>query len=235
MLPPPASGDVAAIIDHTLLAPDASKADIERLCAEGVDHGFAAVCVNPYWVAVCERLAASRGIAVCAVVGFPLGASVAAVKAAEAERALADGAGEIDMVLNIGALKSRQLAAVADDIAAVTAICRNRGALCKVILETGLLTDEETVAACVLAQLTGADYVKTSTGFGPRGATTADVALMRQAVGRTLGIKASGGVRDLAALRAMVAAGATRIGTSAGVRIVQEWRGVGASPAPSGY
>jgi deoxyribose-phosphate aldolase len=215
---------VAALIDHTLLKPDATRGDIEALCDEAAGWRFASVCVNPVWVATCAERLDGAGPPVCAVVGFPLGATTTESKVHEAMRAIADGAFEIDMVLQVGMLRSGLLPAVAEDIAGVTAVCRARGARSKVILETALLRDEEKVAACVLAHLAGADFVKTSTGFGPGGATVADVALLRTVVGTTMGVKASGGIRDLAALRAMVSAGASRIGTSSGVRILRDRR-----------
>jgi deoxyribose-phosphate aldolase len=223
---------VAGMIDHTLLKPDATQKDIEQLCREAGEHSFASVCVNPTWVALCVRRLAGTSVKVCSVVGFPLGATTPDAKHYETRRALFDGAGEIDMVINIGALKSGDFRVVERDIEAVTMPCRETGALSKVIIEAALLTDQEKVTACTLAKAAGADYVKTSTGFGPGGATAADVALMRRVVGETMGIKAAGGIRDLDSLRAMVAAGATRIGASAGVRIVQESRGQ--QPAASG-
>src|SRR5690606_28781329 len=170
------AGDVASLIDHTLLRPDATRADVEALCREAIAHGFAAVCVNPVWVPLARRLLSGAAPKVCTVVGFPLGASAADVKQYEARRAIFDGAQEVDMVLNVGALKSGDLHMVGRDIEAVVAACHEAGALCKVILETALLTDEEKVAACALAQAAGADFVKTSTGFGPGGATVEDVA-----------------------------------------------------------
>lgn len=215
-------GSVAALIDHTLLRPDATRGEIEALCREAVEHGFATVCVNPTWVATCARLLAGTPVAVCSVVGFPLGASTADTKQYETRRAIFDGAREIDTVINIGALKSGDLQLVERDIQAVTGPCREAGALGKVIIETALLTDDEKIAACVLARAAGADYVKTSTGFASGGATVADVALMRRVVGPGLGVKAAGGIRDLDSLNAMVAAGASRIGASASVRIVRE-------------
>src|SRR6266853_5951505 len=215
-------GEVAKLIDHTLLRPEATRQDIEILCREAVDFQFANVCINPAWVTLAAQLLDGSGVGVCAVVGFPLGATTPDVKACEARRAIADGAREIDMVINIGALKSGDRDGVLRDIEGVTASCREGRAISKVIIEAALLTDQEKVAACTLAKAAGADFVKTSTGFGPGGATAADVRLMRRAVGPAMGIKAAGGIRDLAALEAMVAAGATRIGTSAGVRIVQE-------------
>jgi deoxyribose-phosphate aldolase len=227
-----AAGSLAGLIDHTLLKPDATAAEIETLCREALDHTFASVCVNPAWVATCAALLRGSGVAVCSVVGFPLGATTADVKQYETRRALFDGAQEIDMVINVGALKSGRLRVVGRDIEAVTGPCREAGALSKVIIEAALLTDDEKITACTLAKAAAADFVKTSTGFGPGGATVADVALMRKVVGDEMGVKAAGGVRDLEGLKAMVAAGATRIGASAGVRIVQQ--SSGATPATSG-
>ena len=219
------AGTVAAMIDHTLLKPDATRQDIETLCREAAQYEFASVCVNPTWVALCARLLRDSRVKVCSVVGFPLGATTADTKHFETRRAIFDGACEIDMVINIGALKSGDLRVVERDIEGVTAPCREAGAVSKVIIEAALLTDEEKVAACTVAKAAGADFVKTSTGFGPGGATAHDVTLMRRVVGADMGIKAAGGVRDLEGLKAMVAAGATRIGASAGVRIVQESQG----------
>jgi deoxyribose-phosphate aldolase len=219
-----APAGVASLIDHTLLKPDATRLNIEELCREAAQFKFATVCVNPTWVALSARLLAGTGVGVCSVVGFPLGATTADVKGYETQRAIFDGAREIDMVINVGALKSGDLRVVERDIAAVTEPCRECGALSKVIIEAALLTDDEKVTACTLAKAAGADYVKTSTGFGPGGATAADVALMRRVVGAEMGVKAAGGVRDLESLNAMVAAGATRVGASAGVKIVQEAR-----------
>jgi deoxyribose-phosphate aldolase len=183
------------------------------------------VCVNPAWVALASRRLSGSPVSVCSVVGFPLGATTSDVKGYETRRAMFDGAREIDMVMNVGALKSGDLQIVARDIEAVTSPCRDCGVLSKVIIEAALLTDEEKVAACTIAKAAGADYVKTSTGFGPGGATAADVALMRRTVGAGMGVKAAGGVRDLEALKSMGAAGASRVGASAGVKIVQEARG----------
>jgi deoxyribose-phosphate aldolase len=219
------AGDVAGMIDHTLLKPDATRAEIETLCREAVEFGFASVCVNPTWVATCARLVRGTRVVVCSVVGFPLGANTADTKQYETRRAIFDGAREIDMVINVGALKSGDVYLVEQDIRAVTSACREAAVISKVIIETALLTDEEKVTACTLAKAAAADFVKTSTGFGPGGATAADVALMRKVVGEDMGIKASGGVRTLEGVKAMVAAGATRIGASAGVRIVQQSRG----------
>lgn len=230
------SSDLAGLIDHTLLKPDATAGDIDKLCREAAEWHFASVCVNPTWVAHAAARLRGSGVAVCSVVGFPLGASTSDVKQFEARRAIFDGASEIDMVLNVGALKSGDVRLVTDDIRGVVTACHAGGALGKVILETALLTDDEKVTACTLAKAAGADFVKTSTGFGPGGATAADVALMRRVVGEEMGVKASGGVRDLEQMKAMVAAGATRIGASAGVRIVKESRGeAGALTKASGY
>ena len=221
-----APSGVAAMIDHTLLKPDATRQNIEELCREAAQFHFATVCVNPVWVALCARLLAGSGVGVCSVVGFPLGATMPDVKGYETQRAIFDGAREIDMVINVGALKSGDLRIVERDIEAVVVPCRECGALSKVIIEAALLTDDEKVTACTLAKAAGADYVKTSTGFGPGGATAADVALMRRVVGAEMGVKAAGGVRDLESVNAMIAAGATRVGASAGVKIVQQSRDV---------
>jgi deoxyribose-phosphate aldolase len=216
------SGEVARYIDHTLLKPEATRAEIEKLCQEARAYTFASVCVNPTWVKECAYALYGSPVKVCTVVGFPLGATLADVKAYEARRAIFDGATEIDMVINIGALKSRDDETVARDIRLVVEAAHEACALIKTIIETALLTDEEKVRACLLAKEAGADFVKTSTGFSKGGATVADIALMRQVVGPELGVKAAGGVKDLAAAREMIAAGATRIGASAGVKIVQE-------------
>jgi len=230
-------GNVASTIDHTLLKPDATANDIDQLCREAIEWRFATVCVNPTWVARAAVQLRGSGVGICSVVGFPLGATTPDVKQYEARRAIFDGATEIDMVLNVGALKSGEVRLVADDIRSVVGACTGCGVVSKVILETALLTDEEKVTACTLAKAAGADFVKTSTGFGPGGATAADVALMRRVVGAEMGVKASGGVRDLQQVKAMVAAGATRIGASAGVRIVRESRGESSVPPgkASGY
>jgi deoxyribose-phosphate aldolase len=220
-----APSGVARLIDHTLLTPDATRQDIERLCREAAEFRFATVCVNPTWAAACASLLRGTPVLVCSVVGFPLGATTPDVKHYETRRAIFDGAREIDMVINIGALKSGDLRTVERDIDAVAAPCRDCGVVSKVIIEAAYLTDEEKVTACTLAKAAGADFVKTSTGFGPGGATVADVALMRRVVGAEMGVKAAGGVRDLESLKAMVAAGATRIGASAGIQIVREGSG----------
>ncbi len=216
--------NVAKLIDHTLLKPDATQDQIAQLCYEARTHHFASVCVNPTNVRLCAQLLKGSDVMVCTVIGFPLGASAASVKAYEAQQAIRDGATEIDMVINVGALKSRDYRAVHEDIAAVVNTSHAANAIVKVIIETALLTDEEKVIACQLSKVAGADFVKTSTGFGPGGATVEDVALMRRVVGPSLGVKASGGVRNYADTQAMVAAGATRIGASAGVAIVSEAR-----------
>jgi deoxyribose-phosphate aldolase len=217
--------DLARLIDHTLLRPDATSRNIESLCAEALEHRFAAVCVNPTWVPHARGRLAGGQTAVCTVVGFPLGATSTDAKACEAQAAISDGAGEIDMVIDIGRLKSGDAAAVRGDIAAVVLVCRKGHAICKAIIEAALLTDDEKVEACTIAMAAGADFVKTSTGFGPGGATVADVQLMSRVVGGKMGIKAAGGIRDLEAVERLVAAGATRIGTSSGVAIVREAMG----------
>ena len=219
----PAAGvpqNLARFIDHTLLRPTATAADIDRLCDEAVEHRFAAVCINPCWVARAARRLRGSAVTVASVVGFPLGASSPEIKAMEARRALREGAREIDMVINIGALKSGDHELVRRDIAGVSDACREVGARNKVILEAAYLEDEEKVVACRLAQAARAHFVKTSTGFGPGGATVFDVALMREVVGEKMGVKAAGGIHTAAEVREMITAGATRIGASAGVRIV---------------
>ncbi|RME48939.1 MAG: deoxyribose-phosphate aldolase [Caldilineae bacterium] len=214
--------ELAQYIDHTLLKPDATVEQISRLCHEALKYGFAAVCVNPSYVRLAAQLLKGSPVKVCTVVGFPLGATSPEVKSYEAQQAINDGATEIDMVINIGALKSGNDELVERDIATVTRTAHNGGAICKVILETALLTDAEKIRACQLAKKAGADFVKTSTGFGGGGATVHDVALMRQVVGPAMGVKASGGIKGFEAARQMIAAGATRLGASAGVKIVQE-------------
>jgi len=211
---------LAEYIDHTLLRADASPTDIDRLCDEAAEYGFAAVCINPAWVARASRRLRGAGVTVASVVGFPLGANTPEIKAMEARRALRDGAREIDMVINIGALKGGENDLLRKDVAGVSDACREVGAINKVIIEAALLSDEEKVVACRLAQQGRAHYVKTSTGFGPGGATVFDVALMREVVGEKMGVKAAGGIHTAAEVREMITAGATRIGASAGVRIV---------------
>ncbi len=230
-----APAGVAGMIDHTLLKPDATSTEIEALCREAAQFKFATVCINPTWVALAAKLLSGSGVGVCTVVGFPLGATTPDVKGYETRRAIFDGAREIDMVINVGALKSGDLRTVECDIEAVTRPCREAGVLSKVIIEAALLTDDEKVTACTLSKAAGADYVKTSTGFASGGATAADVALMRRVVGAEMGVKAAGGVRDLEGMKAMIAAGATRVGASAGVKIVQQSRGEKTLAAPSGY
>lgn len=213
---------VASLIDHTLLRADATAPEIRKLCAEAREYRFASVCVNPYWVPLAASELKGSPVKVCTVIGFPLGASTTTIKAAEATEAIKQGATEVDMVLNIGELKSGNYDAVRADIAAVAQTAHTSGAILKVILETALLNDAQKEAASQLAKDAGADFVKTSTGFSTAGATAADVALMRRAVGPEMGVKASGGIRTLDDVHAMVAAGATRIGASAGVKIVEQ-------------
>ncbi len=207
---------IAGLIDHTILKPDAVRSDIERICREALDYGFASVCVNPCWVPLVARELEGSGVAVCSVIAFPFGATSTAAKVAESNIAIAHGARELDMVINIGALRSGDHAAVKEDIAAIVSL----GALVKVIIESALLNDEQIVSVCHLAQQAGAAFVKTSTGFASGGATTQAVELMRRTVGPVMGVKASGGIRTLQDLQNMVAAGATRIGASAGIQIV---------------
>jgi deoxyribose-phosphate aldolase len=227
--------EVARLIDHTLLKPDARQSDVEKLCAEAREHSFATVCVNPTWVALCARLLRGSRTGVCTVVGFPLGATLPEIKAQETARVIADGATEVDMVLNIGALKSGLYSLVHEDIAAVTDVCRRAGVISKVIIETALLDDEEKVRAGVLVRAADADFIKTSTGFASGGATVQDVALLRRVVGPDMGVKAAGGVRDLRSAKAMIDAGADRIGASVGVKIVREVRTGEAPSGAAGY
>ncbi len=217
--------DWAGLIDHTLLKPEATDEDIKRLCEEAARYRFASVCVNPTWVRAAACNLSGSGIPVCTVIGFPLGATLADVKAYEARRAIFDGAREVDMVINVGALKSGDDCLVEHDIRSVVQVAHEYNATCKVIIETALLTDDEKVRACTAAKAAGADFVKTSTGFSKGGATVADIALMRRTVGSELGVKASGGVRGLEDARKLVEAGATRIGASVGVKIAQEAAG----------
>lgn len=217
----PVQPNLARYIDHTLLKPEATADQIAQLCYEARKHGFATVCVNPSWVKVCADLLRGSAVGITTVVGFPLGATPPEVKAYEAQVALDEGATEIDMVINIGALKSRDYEMVARDIRAVVRVSHAKAALVKVIIEAALLNEEEKVAASLLAKEAGADFVKTSTGFASGGATVADVALMRRTVGPAMGVKAAGGVRDRADAEAMLKAGATRLGASAGIKIVQ--------------
>ena len=232
----PEDPDIAGMIDHTLLKPDATADQIAQLCYEARKFEFASVCINPTHVKLCAELLQGTKVKVCTVIGFPLGASSPDVKAFEAQTALNDGATEIDMVLNIGALKAGDLTLVARDIHEVVKVGHAAGAIVKVIIETSLLNNEEKVTACLLAKEAGADFVKTSTGFSGGGATVEDINLMRRVVGPDMGVKASGGVRDFEDAQNMVKAGATRLGASAGVKIVQgqlKSNGNGHSPAPT--
>jgi len=220
-----AARTVAHYIDHTLLRPDATRDEILKLCEEGASYGFASVCINPTWAREAACALRGSGVKTCTVIGFPLGANAPDVKAYEARRAIFDGATELDMVINIGALKSGDDHLVLRDIVGVAEVAHEFDYLCKVIIETALLTDDEKVRACMLAKQAGADFVKTSTGFSKGGATVADIALMRRVVGGQMGVKASGGVKDLQQAQEMIRAGATRIGASVGVKIVQEAAG----------
>src|SRR5574342_559052 len=212
---------LAKMIDHTLLKPDATQQEIAQLCFEARKYGFASVCVNPTWVPLCAQLLQGSPVKVCTVIGFPLGATSSETKAFETKTAIDQGATEIDMVINIGALKARDLETVAKDIRGVVNAAHSRNIIVKVIIETALLTDEEKTIASLLSKEAGADFVKTSTGFAGGGATVHDVELMRKAVGPEMGVKASGGVRTYEDATSMIKAGATRIGASAGVKIIQ--------------
>jgi len=227
--------DWASLVDHTLLKPEASESDIKKLCDEAAQYGFASVCVNPSWVKKAAEFLRGTSVPVCTVIGFPLGATLSDVKAFEARRSIFNGAREVDMVINIGALKSGDDCRVEDDIRSVVQAAHENDVLCKVIIETALLTDEEKVRACLAAKNAGADFVKTSTGFAKGGATAADVALMRRVVGSSLGVKASGGVKGIEDAKAMVEAGATRIGASVGVKIAQEASGVKSNNVTGNY
>ncbi|MEE3410863.1 MAG: deoxyribose-phosphate aldolase [Treponema sp.] len=231
--------EVCKMIDHTLLAATATKAQILKLCAEAAERSFASVCVNPVWVSLAAKQLEGKTPAVCTVIGFPLGAEKSKVKALAAKEAVLDGAGEIDMVINIGAAKEGRFDLVQEDIAAVVqsvkeaAAQKGKKALVKVIVETCYLTDQEIEGACLSAKKAGADFVKTSTGFGtpkdssgnplPNGAQVRHVQLMRKTVGRDMGVKASGGIRDAASARALIEAGANRLGCSAGIAIADGW------------
>lgn len=225
-----AAREVARHIDHTLLKPDATRDEILRICEEGVRYGFASVCINPIWVREAACALRGSGVKVCTVIGFPLGANSPDTKAYEARRSIFDGASELDMVINVGALKSGDNDLVSRDIRGVVEVAHESGFICKVIIETALLTDDEKVSACLIAKEAGADFVKTSTGFAKGGATVADIALMRRVVGGQMGVKASGGVKDLKQAQEMIHAGATRIGASVGVKIIQEAGGISVSP-----
>ena len=217
----PTDKSLAHTIDLTLLKPDATQDQIAQLCFEARKYGFASVCVNSAHVKLCADLLKGSGVPVCTTIGFPLGATPTEVKVFEAQQAIRDGASELDMVINVGALKSRDYELVRGDIAAVARACHAGNAILKVIIEATFLTDEEKVIACQLAKVAGADFVKTSTGFGPSGATPEDVALMRRVVGPSMGVKAAGGIRTFADGQKMIAAGASRIGASASVKIIQ--------------
>jgi deoxyribose-phosphate aldolase len=222
---------IARMIDHTLLKPEATKQQVEELCAEAKQYSFASVCINPSYAKLCAQLLRDTTVKVCTVIGFPLGATSTQAKSFETEQAIRDGAREVDMVINVGMLKSGEYEYVERDIAAVTSMAHKYDVLAKVIIETGLLTDEEKVKACILAKRSKADFVKTSTGFAKGGATAGDIALMRRVVGPDLGVKASGGVRTLEQAKALIESGADRIGASASVKIVTGE----SAPTPSTY
>lgn len=219
--PPLSAAQMARYIDHTLLKPEATDPQIRQLCQEALTYGFASVCVNPTWVALCAKLLAGSAVKTCTVAGFPLGATLTESKAAETAAVIRQGAQEVDMVLNVGRLKDGAYQFVHDDIAAVVAAAKPNGVVVKVIIETFLLTEAEKVAASILTQAAGADFVKTATGFNGGGATVADVRLMRRTVGPAMGVKAAGGIRTTLDAQQMIAAGATRLGASAGVKIMQ--------------
>jgi deoxyribose-phosphate aldolase len=212
---------IAGLIDHTLLKPEATRSDIDKLCREALQYGFASVCINPYWVPQAAKLLAGSKVKVCTVAGFPLGAASTEIKRTEAAAAVRDGAQEVDMVINVGALRSGDFETVKRDIRAVVEASHGGGAIVKTILETALLDDNQKAIACTLAKMAGADFVKTSTGFGPSGATAHDVALMRAVVGPEMGVKAAGGIRTFEDFKKMQDAGASRIGASASVKIVE--------------
>lgn len=221
----PSVEHVARMMDHTLLRPDATQNEVFKLCNEALQYNFASVCVNPTWVALCADMLAGSPVKVCTVIGFPLGATLTDVKAYEAAQAIANGAREVDMVQNVGALKSGDYDLVAGDVAAVVRTAHDLGATVKVIIETALLTEEEKIKSCEIAQAAGADYVKTSTGFAAGGATASDVALMRRVVGSSTGVKASGGIRTAQDALAMIEAGASRLGVSASIKILDQLAG----------
>lgn len=222
--PPDSLAEIAGLIDHTLLKPEATREDIRRLCREALQFSFATVCINPWNVSEAASILRGGSVRVCAVVAFPLGATLANAKRLEAEEVIRLGAREVDMVMNVGALKSGELEEVESDIRGVVGACHREGAITKVILETALLTREEKVRAAAAAQRAGADFLKTSTGFGPGGATVEDVRLLREVVGASMGVKASGGVRTWDDFQRLVAAGASRIGTSSGLAILEQAR-----------
>lgn len=213
--------EVLGIIDHTILKPDATEEMIEKLCKEAKEYRFAAVCINPYYVGLCKKLLKNSKVKIATVIGFPLGANTSQTKAFEAKNAIENGCDEVDMVINIAALKSKDYSTVKEDIEAVVEAAKGK-ALVKVIIETSFLNNEEKVKVCELAMESGADFVKTSTGFSASGATIEDVKLMKKVVGDKLGIKASGGIRDLETAKKMIEAGANRLGASSGVKIAKE-------------
>lgn len=223
--------ELVCLIDHTVLKPESTPDDIRRVCAEARRHHFASACVNPAYVPLVAAELAGSGVKICSVAGFPLGANLPESKVEEAERAIRLGADEIDMVIHVGALRAGDAAGVEAEIRLMASACHAQGALLKVILEMALLSQEQKIQGAEAAMAAGADFVKTSTGFGPGGATVEDVALLREVVGDRLGVKASGGIRTLADLQRMVAAGASRIGTSSGAKIVAEFRAAGGSPS----
>lgn len=214
--------ELARMIDHTILKPEATPAEVGQVCDEAVENGFASVCINPSYVALAAQKLKNSSVKVCTVIGFPLGATTTVSKVHEAEEAIASGAQEVDMVINIGRLKAGDLDFVGDDIGSVVEAAHPHSVIVKVIIEACLLTDKEKEEACRVSKNAGADFVKTSTGFSKAGATVADVALMRKAVGPTMGVKAAGGIRSYADALAMIENGASRIGTSSGVKIIQE-------------
>lgn len=220
----PGDKPISSWIDHTLLKPEATPQQIETLCGEARRYEFASVCVNPVYVPLAHKLLAGSRVVVCSVIGFPLGATLSEAKAEEARLAILAGAQEVDMVIQVGLLKGGEYAAVAEDIRRVAAVAHQNNALLKVILEMALLTRYEKIVGCLICKEEGADFVKTSTGFGPGGATVEDVELMRRVVGPQMGVKAAGGVRTLADAQAMLRAGATRLGSSSGVKIMEEAR-----------
>lgn len=222
--------EVARMIDHTLLKPDATPQEIKTLCEEARTYGFASVCINPCYVSTCKNLLSGSKVKVCTVIGFPLGSTTTEVKRFEAEQALKNGAQEIDMVINVGMLKQKENDYVFNDINQIVLAAKKFGAICKVIIETALLTDEEKIKACLLSKEAKADFVKTSTGFSKGGATAGDVALMKYVVGSAIGVKASGGIRTTEDAKLMIASGAERIGASASVKIVK-----GEAVASGGY
>ncbi len=220
--PEPRGAEIARLLDHTILKPETTAGQVVTLCREAKEYGFAGVCINPAFVSLAAGLLAGSPVAVCTVVGFPLGATLPSYKAMETLACMDAGAAEIDVVLNIGALKGQAYGLVLNEVCTVVDLAHNSGAIVKVILENALLSRQEKIIACVLCKAAGADFVKTSTGFSTSGATVKDVALMRQVVGSEVGVKAAGGVRSYADVMAMVRAGANRIGTSSGVKILQE-------------